>query len=137
MQILVDTCIWSQALRRARADQNNHSARELHNIIVDNRACIIGPIRQEILSGIRLKKHFQSLREHLSAFPDLLIETTDYETAAEFSNLSRSNGIQGSAVDFLICAVAYRHSLHIYTVDNDFNHFSKYLPIKLYVPEVH
>src|SRR5262245_18305049 len=104
MQVLIDTCIWSQALRRA--DDNNH-ANELRDIISDKRACIIGPIRQEILSGIRVKQQFQSLREHLSAFPDLLINTNDYENAAEFANLLRSKGIQGSAIDFLICAVAY------------------------------
>jgi predicted nucleic acid-binding protein len=130
MQVLIDTCVWSQALRRT--DKNSDHVHELRDIISDNRACIIGPIRQEILSGIRIKQHFQTLREHLSAFPDLLIKTIDYETAAEFLNLSRSKGIQGSAVDFLICAVACRYSLLIYTLDDDFKHYSKHLPIKLY-----
>jgi predicted nucleic acid-binding protein len=133
MQVLVDTCVWSQVLHRKNDD--NHHARGLRDVISDNRACIMGPIRQEILSGIRQKQHFQVLREHLSAFPDLLIKTIDYETAAEFSNLLRSKGVQGSAIDFLICAVAVRYSLQIYTVDEDFKHFSKYLPIKLYVPQ--
>jgi predicted nucleic acid-binding protein len=130
MQVLVDTCVWSQALRRAN---ENKYACELRDVISDNRACLIGPIRQEILSGIREKKQFQILRDHLSSFPDLLIKTVDYETAAEFSNTVRGKGIQGSAIDFLICAVASRYSLLIFTVDNDFRHFSKYLPIKLYV----
>ncbi len=132
MQVLIDTCVWSQALRRTKTDDNNKHRLELRDIISDNRACIIGPIRQEILSGVRDKQHFQSLCEHLSAFPDVLIKTIDYESAAEFSNLLRSKGIQGSAIDFLICAVAHRYSLLIYTLDNDFKHFSKYLPIKLY-----
>lgn len=130
MHVLVDTCVWSHALRRAEG--NNHHAHLLRDIISDNRACIIGPIRQETLSGIRLKQHFQSLRERLSAFPDLLIKTIDYESAAEFSNLLRGKGIQGSAIDFLICSVAHRYSLLIYTLDDDFKYFSKYLPIKLY-----
>lgn len=130
MHVLVDTCIWSQVLRR------NHNlkthANELRDLISDNRAYIIGPIRQEILSGIRHKQQFHTLQDHLSAFPDLLIKTVDYECAAEFSNILRSKGIQGSAIDFIICAVAYRYSLLIYTIDNDFKHFIKYLPIKLY-----
>ena len=130
MQVLVDTCIWSQAFRRR--DNSNDSARELRDIISDNRACIMGPIRQEVLSGIRVKQHFQSLRDHLSAFPDLHIKTIDYENAAEFSNLVRSKGIQGSAIDLLICAVAHRCSLLVYTLDDDFTHYSKYLPIRLY-----
>lgn len=130
MRVLVDTCVWSQALRRI--DGDNKQTQELRDLISDNRACIIGPIRQEILSGIRLQHHFQALRDHLSAFPDLLIETVDYECAAEFSNLLRSKGLQGSAIDFIICAAAYRNSLLIYSVDQDFKHFSKHLPIKLY-----
>src|SRR4029078_1172796 len=106
MHVLIDTCVWSEALRRN--DGNNKNASELRDIISDNRAFIIGPIRQEILSGIRIKKQFESLRGHLSAFPDLLIKTIDYEKAAEFSNIVRSKGIQGSTIDFLICAVGYR-----------------------------
>ena len=130
MHVLVDTCVWSQALRRIKNDDKH--GQELRDLISDNRACIIGPIRQEILSGIRFKHHFQALRDHLSAFPDLIIEAADYECAAEFSNLLRSKGVQGSAIDFIICAAAYRHSLLIYSVDQDFKHFSNYLPIKLY-----
>ena len=133
MQVLIDTCVWSQALRRTTDHSNDH-ARELRDIILDNRACIIGPIRQEVLSGIRVPEHFAFLREHLAAFPDLLIQTIDYENAAAFSNLLRRKGIQGSVIDFLICAVADRYSLLIYTLDDDFKYFSKYLSIKLYTP---
>jgi predicted nucleic acid-binding protein len=111
---------------------HNQHANELKEIIAENRACIIGPIRQEILSGIRVKQQFDLLREHLAAFPDLLIKTIDYECAAEYSNLLRKKGIQGSVIDYLICAVAYRYSLQIYTLDDDFKHYSKHLPIKLY-----
>src|SRR3990167_3690317 len=120
MHVLVDTCIWSESLRRIHS--HNKHAHELKEIIADNRACIIGPIRQEILSGIRVKQQFQILREHLTAFPDLLIKSIDYENAAEYSNLLRSKGIQGSAIDYLICAVANRYSLQIYTLDDDFKH---------------
>lgn len=75
------------------------------------------------------------MRQYLSAFPDLLIKTVDYEAAAEYSNFLRAKGIQGSTIDFLICAVAERYSLLIYTNDEDFKHFAKHLPIKLHLPE--
>lgn len=132
MRVLIDTCVWSHALRRHHS--YNHHAQELKDLISDNRAYIIGPIRQEILSGIRLKQQFETLRDKLSAFPDLAIKTIDYEHAAEFSNQARRKGIQGSAIDFIICAVAYRYSLLIYSTDQDFSNFSKHLPIKLYQP---
>ncbi|MGG6264696.1 hypothetical protein ACQ4M3_14865 [Leptolyngbya sp. AN03gr2] len=55
----------------------------------------------------------------------------DYETAAEFFNLCRRNGVQGSNTDFLICAVAYRRNDSIFTTDQDFTAFQAYLPILL------
>jgi predicted nucleic acid-binding protein len=133
MQVLVDTCIWSEALRRVQVKSPHVIA--LQELIIDHRVCMIGPIRQEILSGIRQKEHFQSLRDYLSAFPDLPIESADYECAAEFSNLLRSKGVQGSAIDFIICAVAHRYSLQIYTADNDFDYFAQHLPIQLYISQ--
>jgi predicted nucleic acid-binding protein len=93
---------------------------------------IIGPIRQEILSGIRDQAKFDSVRDRLRAFPDLEIATGDYEEAAAFYNRCRSTGIQGSFTDFVICAVAVRHELAIFTDDKDFVGYKKVLPIRLY-----
>lgn len=67
----------------------------------------------------------------LEAFPNLEIIDDDYIIAAEFSNDCRKKGIQGSHIDFLICAVAYRYKLPIFTTDKDFVNYSKYLDIKL------
>jgi len=40
--------------------------------------------------------------------------------------------VQGSNTDFLICAVAVRNQLAIYTTDKDFSIFAKHLPIILH-----
>jgi len=53
-------------------------------------------------------------------------------TAARFFNLSRRKGVQGSNTDFLICAVAVRHRLAIFSTDKDFAQYAKYLPIVLH-----
>ena len=95
---------------------------------------MIGPVRQELLSGIKNQIQFQKLRNHLRAFPDLEVTTRDYETAAEFFNLCRGKGIQGSNTDFLICAIAVHHKIPIFTTDEDFTLFQPYLPITLYTP---
>lgn len=131
MRVLVDTSIWSLSLRREKA-QDNVFNRELSILINDFKVEIIGPIRQEILSGIKHKSQFEILREYLSAFDDLEIKTHDYERAAEFYNLCRFKGIQGSNTDFLICAVAERNSLLIFTNDKDFEFYAGVLPIELY-----
>ena len=131
MRVLVDTSIWSLALRR-EAHVRNNAAESLSALIADHRVEIIGPIRQELLSGIRSSLQYENLKKHLAAFPDLAIGTEEYEIAAQFYNLCRSKGVQGSNTDFLICAVAVKYQLAIFTADDDFKKFAKFLPIALF-----
>lgn len=131
MKVVVDTCIWSLALRKGQ-QKDNPLVQEFISLIKDVRVQLIGPIRQEVLSGINAKQQFDKLKSYLSAFPDLSIETNDYEKAAEFYNTCRKAGIQGSNTDFLICAISANHDLPIYTVDKDFNQYKRKLPIVLY-----
>ena len=129
--ILVDTCIWSIAFRKKNSHPNIITE-TLTEIIKNQKAILIGPIRQEILSGYSDLSQFNKLKEKLAHFPNIYIEDIDYETAAQFFNLCRKNGIQGSHIDFLICAVASRIEAKIFTTDKDFEYYSQHLPIKLF-----
>lgn len=131
MRVLVDTSVWSLALRRGDASQNEE-VEELRHLIAAHFVEIIGPIRQELLSGVRDQTQFCRLEADLSAFPDLPVLTEDYVTAAAYFNLCRSRGIQGSNTDFLACAIAVRNDLAIFTTDEDFRRFAGCLPIVLY-----
>lgn len=133
MKILVDTCVWSLALRRD-VPKPEHLVAELKELIRELRAQLIGPVRQELLSGIKSKNQFKRLKDHLSVFPDLPLQSEDFELAAEFFNLAISKGIQGSNTDFLICSLAHRHDMHIFTTDNDFQRFATVIPIRLHAP---
>jgi predicted nucleic acid-binding protein len=93
---------------------------------------MIGPVRQEVLSGIKERAQYERLREHLRAFPDVEIATADYEEAASHFNRCRRKGVQGSNTDFLICAIATRKDLSIFTTDRDFSQFAQVLPITLH-----
>jgi predicted nucleic acid-binding protein len=133
MKILVDTSVWFLALRRKANNQEDFPViAELKELIRELRAQIIGPIRQELLSGISQEAKYEMLKNMLKPFDDLVMTTEDYEKAADFSNKCRKNGIQGYHVDFLICAVSYRHNMPIFTFDNDFLNYSKYLDIILH-----
>lgn len=129
MKVLVDTCIWSQVLRHKSPDAD--LAKKLQELIQNARVAIIGPIRQELLSGIPQVKQFKELKETLSSFEDLPLNTEHYEKAAEFCNICRRKGIQGSTIDFLICAVAIMEDLVIFTIDKDFENYKKHLPLRL------
>lgn len=131
MRVLVDTSVWSLALRRA-AYAANPDAEELKRLIASHVVEIIGPIRQELLSGVRDQSQFDLLESRLACFPDLPLHAEDYVTAAKMFNVCRARGIQGSNTDFLICAAAVRHGFAIFTTDGDFRLFARCLPIVVY-----
>jgi predicted nucleic acid-binding protein len=133
VNVLVDTSVWSLALRRA-TEPTHQLAKELAELIREGRVMMIGSVRQELLSGVRDAKQFDALRAHLRAFPDLVLEVEDFEQAAEFYNECRAKGVQGSSVDFLICAVAARRELLILTADADFASYARVLPLRLHEP---
>ena len=131
MKVLVDTPIWSCALRSKNNDYQTEID-ALTSLIRDQRALIIGPIRQEILSGYSDLRKFGIIKEKLSYFVNTPILDADYELGAEFSNKCRKKGIQGSHIDFLICAVANRIDSPIFTNDKDFVHYQNIISIKLF-----
>ena len=133
MNVLADTPIWSLAFRRRKKSASDQVlVDELAELIRETRAAIIGPVRQEILSGIAHTLQFEMVRTHLSAFDDLSISTQDYEHAAQLYNICRNNGVQGSHIDFLLCAVAERHEASIFTTDDDFNQYAAFIPVILH-----
>lgn len=135
MTVLVDTSVWSLALRRkpevlSAAEQL--IVAEWSELVREGRVQLIGPIRQELLSGLRHKQQFTLLERRLSAFPAAPIETADYVEAARFFNLLRETGITGAPTDLLICAVAHRHQWAIFALDEDFERYARSLPVRLH-----
>ena len=131
MKVLIDTPIWSYAFRSKRGNFEQH-VRELETLIANQGILIIGPIRQEVMSGYSEIRKFERLNNKLKYFENTPITDEDYIQAAKFSNICRKNGVQGSHIDFLICAVAYRLQAHIFTTDKDFGHYQSHFPIKLF-----
>ncbi|EGW22193.1 type II toxin-antitoxin system VapC family toxin [Methylobacter tundripaludum] len=131
MKVLVDTCIWSHALRSKKPEFESQ-VKSLETLIADQRVLIIGAIRQEILSGYSDLNKFELLKTKLSYFENTPILDEDYIIAAKFYNECRQKGVQGSHIDLLICAVAVRLNIPIFTSDKDFGFYQQHLPIKLY-----
>jgi predicted nucleic acid-binding protein len=105
---------------------------EFRRLREDGLVMLIGPIRQEILSGAAPRERFEQLREVLRAFPELVLGPEDYEHAAEFYNLCRSKGEQATNVNLLLCAVSARHHVPVYSLDGDFTRLAKLLPMTLH-----
>jgi predicted nucleic acid-binding protein len=135
MIVLVDTPVWSLALRRRSehlSGPERNLTKTLAELIREGRAQLLGPIRQELLSGIREEPQFKKLRDYLRAFDEPALEVADYEEAARMNNQCRTRGIAGSAIDFLICAAAHRRGWVIFTTDQDFQNYAPVLGLRLY-----
>jgi len=131
VNVLVDTSVWSLALRRSIPSKAPEVA-ELVELVRDGRVVMMGVVRQELLSGIRNPDQFESTRNRLRAFPDIELEIADHEHAATFFNRCRAKGVQGSTIDFLLCAAASRRKLSILTTDGDFSNYARVIPIALH-----
>jgi predicted nucleic acid-binding protein len=133
-RVLVDTSVWSLALRKsAYTSAEAGYVSRLSEVIRDLHLVMIGPIRQEILSGLSDERRYEDLRKRLSIFSDHPISTHEYELAAKFHNECRRHGVQGSHTDYLICAVAHANGFPILTLDNDFGQYQEYVGIHLEV----
>jgi predicted nucleic acid-binding protein len=119
MRFLVDTCVWSLGLRRRYASRLNSEEQrllaELAAAIQVSNAAIIGPVRQEVLSGIRDRAQFKKTQGLLEPFADETLIPEDFVEAARLFNLCRDHGVVCGAVDILICSVAARLGYGILT----------------------
>lgn len=121
MKVLADACAWSLMLRRRNRNVLNTEERTIHDSLTeairDGQVAIIGPIRQEVLSGIKDPAQFAKLRAALGAFHDEPLTTLHYEEAARLFNLCRSRGVECGAIDILICTIAAQMRWSILTND--------------------
>ena len=72
MNVLVDTSVWSLALRRKPEDLGSAEkaiVAELRELIREGRARSFGLVRQELLSGIKTGEQFDKLKNVLRSFP--------------------------------------------------------------------
>lgn len=134
MTTLVDTSVWSLALRRRTStlSASEQSVVTLWKKLAENQqAALIGIVRQEILSGIKSSKSFETLAVYLNDMPYLQVGLAEHDLAARFYNDCRAKGIAPGAIDMLICAVSAQANCAILTVDKDFDRYAKVLPISV------
>lgn len=131
IRLLIDTSVWSEALRRKEKSLN--SSETLVRRIIENNdeIVIIGIILQEILSGITNEKLFSEIESILNDFSYIDITKEDYIHAAELRNKCKQKGITVGSFDFLIASVAIKNKLTLVTYDKDFINISKYTELKI------
>jgi len=131
MKVIVDTSVWSLAFRR-KAVVETAEVVDLVRVVEEGLVALLGPVRQEVLSGIKHREQFERLRERLAAFPDLELMPRDFETAAELCNLCIAKGVQASHTDFLIAAAAIIRGYAVLSADQDFKNIARIVPVRTY-----
>ena len=137
MNVLIDTSVWSLALRRKNESLSTNErflVSELSEVVREGRARVMGLVRQELLSGIKTTEQYEKLKLFLRSFPDETVDTSDYEEAAKAGNRCRAKGVVVSIVDILLCAVAIKREWAVFTTDPDFSNYAKVLPLRLHDP---
>jgi predicted nucleic acid-binding protein len=130
LNVLVDTSVWSIALRRDRPTPSREME-ALRAAIERGDVCLLGIVLQEVLQGFPSLDRTRRLVEHLSPFPLLPLHRGDYVYAAEIRNRCRAKGLAISTIDAQIAAAAINHRCVLLTLDRDFAAITRHFPLRL------
>ena len=132
MTILVDTNVWSLALRRdAVADEPEVQA--LKDALLGAEVIVTtGLVLQELLQGFSGPKAQAQIVERFEALPLIQPDRVDHVGAAEIRNLCRRAGVQIGTIDALLAQLCIRHELTLLTTDKDFVHAALHFPLAVW-----
>ncbi len=80
MKVIVDTCVWTRFLRRDRPTDDPICA-EVAKLVRADAIQMLGPIRQELLSGAQPQERFDQLKEYLRFYPNLVTNYMEFRDA--------------------------------------------------------
>jgi len=133
MKFVVDTSVWSAALRRRRTVQPEPvGARLLRSLVEDNVPLVLpGIVMQELLSGVRGTRQFERLQAALSPFTTIYASQAHHVLAAQLCNTCRSSGVATTPTDVLIAATAILEDAVLLTSDQDFVRIAEYSDLQV------
>lgn len=130
--ILLDTSVLSHVFRRSKSVSPSEVVTRFTSLVEQGLPLVIpGVAFQEILSGVRDQEQFDRLHETLVGFPRILADERDHLEAARLMNLLRRHGITASSFDALIAAMTILRDGALYTLDRDFESFSRFASLRL------
>jgi predicted nucleic acid-binding protein len=132
LSLLVDTSVWSLALRRdglSSAPQVVALVRALEN---GDPVLTTGLVLQELLQGFSGPKSREQIIERFSALPLLAPDRQDHIEASELRNTCRRKGVQVGTIDALLAQLCIRHKLLLLTSDDDFDNMAAHCPLRIW-----
>ena len=134
MSLLVDTSVWSLALRRD-AELHVLEVVALRNALLGtDQIFSTGLVLQELLQGFAGPKARESILERFTALAFIEPDRQDHVEAAEIRNTCRRNGVQIGTIDALLIQLCKKHDLQLLTTDNDFRSARLHVEFNLWSP---
>ena len=132
MSLLVDTSVWSLALRRD-AEQSAPEVEVLrYALLGTDQVFTTGLVLQELLQGFAGPKAHAQLVERLSALAFLQPDREDHIEAAEVRNTCRRRGVQVGTIDALLIQLCRKHELVLLSTDLAFRAAAKHVKFRLW-----
>ena len=132
MTLLVDTSVWSLALRRD-AEASEPEVHHLKDALLGSEVVVTtGLVLQELLQGFSGPKAQARIIERFSALPLLQPDRDDHIGAANLRNTCRRVGVQLGTIDALLDQLCVRHGLTLLTTDKDFTHAAKHCALRVW-----
>ena len=132
MTILVDTSVWSLALRRDAEASEPEVQILKHALLGDEVVVTTGLVLQELLQGFSGAKAQAQIVQRFASLPLIQPDRDDYIGAAALRNTCRRAGVQIGTIDALLAQLCIRHELTLLTTDQDFVHAAKHCALSVW-----
>lgn len=134
MTLLVDTSVWSLALRRDVEASEPEVHRLKEALLGADIVVTTGLVLQELLQGFSGAEARAQIIEHFRALPLIQPDREDHIAAADLRNTCRKAGIQAGTIDALLAQMCIRHDLTILSTNGDFKHIAKHCALRVWAP---
>lgn len=132
MSLLVDTSVWSLALRRDTAEPLPQLEALRQALAGSQLVITTGIVLQELLQGFAGPTARASIIDRFAALPLLRPDRSDHIQAAEVRNTCRRAGVQVGTIDALIAQLCLRFDLTLLTSDDDFRLMARHVPLRVW-----
>lgn len=132
MTLLVDTSVWSLALRRDVPGVEPEVAALKDALASSEVVVTTGIVLQELLQGFVAPRARAQIIASFAALALIQPDREDHIAAADLRNTCRKSGVQLGTVDALIAQLCVRHQLTLLSTDQDFAHAAKHSKLRLW-----
>ena len=132
MMLLVDTSVWSLALRRDVVAAQPEVLYLQQALLGSQAVVTTGLVLQELLQGFSGPKARAQIIDRFSLLPLVQPDRQDHVDAASLRTTCRRGGVQIGTIDALLAQLCIRHHLTLLTTDQDFVHAARHCRLKIW-----